>query len=143
MNVRLVLVVGIALSLNSLAIAQCEVIETGKCIDFEGLFGYENNLSACTETPCDGGMGGDWDCPGGEAYAYYDNPTDYHYSGPVGSNSVSYSTGSPRVQKRPCDGCQTPTPLTPMPGCLYKAGTVWTDFLWGTNISPAGGPCGV
>ena len=126
--------------------ADCYKVDTGDCVDFAGMWGYEER-DCSGDGDCSNNLG-DWECPFvGDAYNYQPNTLNHYHDDPLaapgtGSDALSIVQGAVCVKRRPCEGCSsTVDPVTGLRGCIFKAGTVWTSFLWGSNITYSGNAC--
>lgn len=139
MKVKTILLTAILCCINGIASAQCYYKVTDTCISLKSVFGYDEQ--SCPD--CDPNQGGGWDCPGGTAYHYLENNADYYRSPmgqEMGNDDIDIQQGDGCVQYRPCEDCSADVgPEDPF--CLFKDGTVWTTFVWGSDITYVGMPC--
>lgn len=137
----LFLLVSLSVAQSSIASAQCDVVFQTSCEDFADFLGHESKT--CNDFPCDEGWGG-WECTTSDfGIDILDNSADYYSSaapGEVGSTALDWTTGDLCIRKRICEDCQHQI-TNERPNCLYKAGSIWTDFIWGSVVSYAGNPC--
>ena len=121
--------------------AQCDVAFTTSCEDFANFLGYEEG--SCNDFPCDEGWGG-WECNTTEqGINILGNSADYYETaapGVAGNTMLEWTTGDACIRKRPCEDCQVQLG-DERPNCLFKAGSVWSPFIWGSVVSYVGDPC--
>jgi hypothetical protein len=147
MNVRLASLLLLSLVIASVANGQvCYKVDEDDCIEFESLFGYYND-APCSREQCV--MEDIWrTCPidGEYDYDYQPNKTDFYYdvtgTEETGTTSISTTIGAVCVKRRPCQGCSNPYQSAPLGDCLLEANTIYTDFLWGSDITNTGEACG-
>ena len=126
-----------AMFLGTATWADCIVIHSDKCKEFQSLFGYPE--VSCDSESCDDYYGESVCTRISTEYDFFNNDTDYYYhsSTEPGSTSVSFAQGDACVQKRSCNSCAGTFP--DLPKC--SSNQDWNTFLWGSNVTYTGNMC--
>lgn len=145
MFIRVLTFVVVVSSLVPALLGDCTVIQSGTCVEFSSVFGYQERT--CTsQGDCDQmEEGAEWVCPQTEdAYNYSGNSFEFThdpFENQTGYTSVTYAQGDVCVSKRVCEGCSTIALPNGKRQCLYALNSVWVPFIWGADISYAGAVC--